>query len=301
MESNSLAQVASAELRLGRPGAAIAASLRCRERAEAVENRWGIANGDAQLAIALSETGEFGAAWRTAEAAYQAAREQQIGFLIPVSQMTLGAVARAVLRLDDARDLLAEALTLGLPQSLNLRAKAELCAVHALRGEWPAAQVLALELQPQSIHPLFLCGRAVWLETKSLLRMGDPGQAAAHVRRFGAAAGDSARATIDHLRALATLMRYERRPDQEIEHLTRAAGMAESLGLPTELWQILAAMAGAHAGAGASMAAQAALARSRAVQGELAGLIDDERANDAFWRAAKQLEEHLLAIPPGRA
>lgn len=286
MESDSLAQVASAQMRLGRPRAAIEAALRSRARAEAVENPWGIANGDAQLAIALAEAGELGPAWQAAERALQRARAQQVGFLIPVAQITAGAVARMLLRLDTARSLLADARELALPQSLGVRASTELCAACALQGDWPAAGALALQL-PAAAHPMFLSGRAIWLEAEALLRMGQRERAAAHVAGFGAAIGGSPRAAIDHARAQAALLLGEQ-PAQAAEQLALAADAAAALGLRLDRWQILRALAQAHTRAGAAEAARAAEALAEQGLRELAGSIADAQARAAFLAQANK-------------
>src|SRR5205807_6573208 len=68
-------------------------------------------------------------------------------------------------------------------------------------------------------------------------------QAREEVHRLRERLGPSRRFRIPYLRSLAVLAAWEGQREQALSHLREAAGLAAALGLPTEQWQIQAALA----------------------------------------------------------
>jgi tetratricopeptide (TPR) repeat protein len=285
MESDSLAQLACAYIRLGQARQALDAGRRSQQRAEAVENYWGIANGALQVAVALAEIGDLGQAHQAAVGAVSMVEERRITFMTVLAKITLANVLRGLFQLDPASRLLEEILALQPPQSVALRAAVDLCAVHALRQDWASAREL-LGAGPLQAHPLFLAGRCLWLEAEALLHAGDAERARDYVADWGRAIGDNPRAGLDYARATATVLSFQGQPAQAVEVLQRAERSAASLDLPGEHWQILAALARALEGAGDTSAAREARDQARTVVNGLAATLGDETARQTFLNGA---------------
>lgn len=288
MASDSLAQVASAAMRLGQPQQAVSVSRQARERVAAVENNWGVVNSDVQLAVALAEAGALGEAHAAAVRALELAQEQQIAIMIPTAQITLAAVLRYQLRFAEARTLLDQLQQLPLPRSLADRAALELCATCASLGDWPAAHALVHALLDRQIPPFFLSGRAIWLEVEALCRGGDEDRVATYLQHLDAAIADSPRARLDYDRALAHwLLKHD--PTQAIALLRKAAATAATLGLPVEQWGILAALCAAYRTTDNQTAATATAAHATSIISQLAASLTPEANRHHFLTNAQAI------------
>jgi hypothetical protein len=138
-------------------------------------------------------------------------------------------------------------------------------------------------------HPLFLAGRPLWLEAEALLRAGQPERAREYVAGWGRAIHATPRASLDHARAVAALHQFAGRPAQVVAALQPAAGLAARLGLPGEHWQILAALARAHAAAGEAPAAALARAQAWPIVEQLAASLEAGVEREAFRNGATLL------------
>ena len=291
MESDSLAQLACAHIRLGQPRPALAAGRRSQQRAEAVENHWGIANGQLQVAVALAELGELDPALQAVREAVALARDRQILFVAALGELTLAYMLRGLFQLDEAQSLLEGFIARQPPESIRVRAAVELCAVLAVRGDWAAARQALGQAGPLVAHPLFLAGRGLWLEAEALLRAGEPERAHEYVAEWGRVIRATPRASLDHARAVAVVHLFDGQPDLAVAALRPAAEAAASLDLPQELWQILAALARAQAAGGDAAGAQQAREQARGIVSSLGDSLADEAARQTFMIGAnKQIE-----------
>ena len=286
MESDSLAQVACAYFRLGQPGAGLAAARRGLERSQSVDNTWGIINCQLQEAVALAEAGLLGQAQATALGAMQTAQAHGIGFMAVLAQITLATVLRQVFQLGEARRQLEAVSGMDTPESVTLRAAIELSAVCAELGDWPAARAQLGQMTPLQPHPLFLPGRALWLETEALLRAGEVERAHGYVAEWGAFIGDNPRAGLDHARAAATLDLFDGQPQAAAERLGRAVQAAAGLDLPGQLWPLLAHLARAEHAAGRPTAAQAAARQAEDIARRLADTLPEGAPRQAYLEGA---------------
>ena len=118
-----------------------------------------------------------------------------------------------------------------------------------------------------------------------MLRGGRIDQAREDVRRFGERAGNKRRYRIPYLRALAVLAQWDNELDQAIAHLEAARDLAEQLGLPGELWQILAALGEVYQSCKNESQARHTFARAAHVVQSLAGRMEDEQHRTTFLSA----------------
>ena len=119
-------------------------------------------------------------------------------------------------------------------------------------------------------------------ETEALLRGGSTEQAREDVRRFGERSRNKRRYRIPYLRASAVLAQWDNELDQAIAHLEAARDLAEQLGLPGELWQILAALGELYQACKNESQARQAFARAAQVVQSLAGRMEDEQHRTTF-------------------
>lgn len=118
-----------------------------------------------------------------------------------------------------------------------------------------------------------------------MLRGGSTEQAREEVRRFGELAGNKRRYRIPYLRALAVLARWDGDTEQAIVHLQKAVQLAEEIGLPGELWQILTAQGELYQSCKNESQARQAFAHAAQVVQLLAGRIEDEQQRTTFLSA----------------
>jgi len=102
------------------------------------------------------------------------------------------------------------------------------------------------------------------------------------VRRFGKHFGNKLRYRIAYLRAEAVLAQWEKKIEQALTHLEAARVLAEELGLPGELWQILAVLGELYSSCKNKSQAQQAFARAVQIVQFLAANIEDEQQRTTF-------------------
>jgi hypothetical protein len=101
---------------------------------------------------------------------------------------------------------------------------------------------------------------------------------------------DNPRSRVAYFRAWAVVAAWRGETEQAIGHLQKAAGLAQEIGLPGELWQIDRELAKIFRQRRDESQAQSARARARAIVHSLVARIDDERLRKTFL-AAEPLRE----------
>jgi tetratricopeptide (TPR) repeat protein len=253
------------------------------------ENGWEQANAASFLAMIQIELGNYQEGIRLATEAVELARAVEHPHLTML-YATLGFAHRSILSLDVAQEAymyIYSAVAGGegfypFPDETP----AELCAIHALRGEWDEAYPYAKEVlvfhTGGSLPPM---GKTGWFETEALLRGGDGDLARAEVARLDKAVGTNRRYRLPLLRSKAVLAQWDGAPDQAIAHLGAALALARAIGLPGEEWPILAALGALHLEQGEQDQAQQAYQAAAAIIGRLAGTFDDSDLRARFLAA----------------
>src|SRR5713226_1980800 len=103
--------------------------------------------------------------------------------------------------------------------------------------------------------------------------------------RYGECTGGSRRYRIPYLRALAVLAKARSEIDGAIQHLQEAAKLSEEIGLPGELWQILAALGELQLKKDNDSEAHRAFAWAAEIAQTLAHQIEDIQQRAAFLSA----------------
>ncbi len=253
------------------------------------ENGWEQAHTASFLAMVQIELGNYQQGIRLATEAVELARAAEHPHLT-MHYSTLGLAYRTILSLDVAQEAymhVYDAVAGGegfypFPDEIA----AELCAIHALRGEWDEAYPYAKEVlafhADGSLPPM---GKTGWFETEALLRGGDGDLARAEIARLDRAVGDNRRYRLPLLRSRAVLAQWDGAPDQAIAHLDAALALARAIGLPGEEWPILAALGALYMEQGEQDQAQQAYETATAIIGRLAGTIDESDSCARFLAA----------------
>ncbi|NKQ36004.1 MAG: AAA family ATPase [Chloroflexi bacterium] len=253
------------------------------------ENLWGEAECAWRLALTLLELGRYGEAVRLAGQAARQARLVGQPTMVVLALSTWGAVQRAVMALAPAQETLLAALAESTEKNLTGFGDwplAELCALHALAGDWGQARVYARQtLQSREDDSLLPMGFTGWYETEALLRGGDGDRARAEVERLGKVVGNNSRYRLPLLRSQAVLAQWEGRPAQAITHLEAALALAQKIGLPDEEWPILGALGALYAEQGEEVQARQAYGDAGTIIHRLAETIDDDGLREGFLAA----------------
>ncbi len=253
------------------------------------DSAWEQADAARFLAMTQLELGHYEQGVRLATEAVELARSVKHPHLTML-YATLGLAHRTILSLDAAQEAylyLRDAVDSGegfypFPDETP----AELCAIHALRGEWDEAYPYAKEvLDFHAGGTLPPMGKTGWFETEALLRGGDGDLARAEIARLDKAVGDNRRYRLPLLRSHAVLAQWDGVPDQAIAHLDAALAMARAIGLPGEEWPILAALGALYVEQGEQDRAQQAYETATAIIGRLAGTIEESNLRAQFLAA----------------
>ena len=253
-----------------------------------VENDWEQADVSRFLALIYAELGQYGQAIElVGDAVDKARRVNHPMISIPLSAAQV--VYRTALALNASQEAgltILKAIDAGQFDPFPDLALAELCAVHALRGEWDEAYGYAKEILAfhagGSLPPM---GTTGWYETEALLRGGDGGLARAEVARI-AKTNKSVRYRLPLLRSQAVLAEWDGDVAQAIAHLKAALALAREIGLPGEEWMILGELGRLYAGQKDQNRAQEAYGAAGTIIHRLAGTIDDETLREGFLTAA---------------
>ncbi|HEX5417113.1 MAG TPA: AAA family ATPase, partial [Chloroflexota bacterium] len=276
LEIDSLGLFASSQVRYGALRDGIHAGRRALALSREIENPWGQVASAYHLVPGLLDAGRYGEARDVARQGTDTARVQATRPMLIFSLVELGAVQRALLSLDDAREIHQEALTLshGLPGLFQDMAAAALCADEALAGRWePAYEAarLAIAGRNGTIHQT---GLTRWLECEALVRGGDRAAAERDTALFGEHIGANRRVRIPYLRCLAVLARAGGNFVEAVGYLDEAAALARSIGLPGETWSIDVALADAYRALGNPARAINALGHAASTIESLAESLD---------------------------
>jgi DNA-binding SARP family transcriptional activator len=253
-----------------------------------VENDWEQADVARFLALVHAELGQYGQAIQLVSEAVDKARKVNHPMItIPLSAAQV--VYRAALALDASQEAglaIVEAFDNGGFDPFPDLALAELCAVHALRGEWDEAygyakKVLAFHAGG-SLSPMGLTG---WYETEALLRGGDGELARAEVARV-ASTIKSVRYRLPLLRSQAVLAEWDGNVAHAIMHLEAALALAQEIGLPGEEWMILGELGRLYAEQEDREKAQEAYKEAGTIIHHLAETLHDETLREGFLTAA---------------
>jgi DNA-binding SARP family transcriptional activator/tetratricopeptide (TPR) repeat protein len=274
----------------GRPQDSLATLRATLAFSREIENLWGEAESAYRLAHTLLELGHYGEAIRLATEAVRLARREGQPTMVLLALSTLGTVQRTVLTLGPARKTLLEVLKVYDDTALVDWALAELCAVHALEGEWDKAYDYALEIvkcrAAEGLLPMGLCG---WYQTEALL-LGDSGDLARkEIARLGSLSGDNRRYRLPWHRSQAVVAQWDGDEKSAVDHLQAALALAREMELPGEEWPVLGELAALYAARGEEARAAEARQAATGIIDCLAASIDEEK-----WRA------QFLAAKPVR-
>lgn len=246
LEADSQRVIGWSQIYIGRPRDSLATLQETFAFSQQIENLWGEAECAWRLALTLLEWGRYGEAIKLARQGVKQARMVGMPTMVVMALSTWGTVQRTVMALKSAREtlleVLAESTAKGLPGFMDW-VLAELCALHALAGDWGQAHVYARQtLQSRENESLLPMGLTGWYETEALLRGGDGDIARAEVERLGKIVGNNQRYYLLWLRSLAVLAQWDGELEQAVAHLQAAAALAQQIGLPGEEWSILGAL-----------------------------------------------------------
>ncbi len=276
------------QMQNGRPQAGLKTLKQAFAFIQQVENDWEQADVARFLALVYAELGQYGQAIQlVSEAVDKARRVNHPMITIPLSAAQV--VYRAALALDASQEAgraMVETFDNGGFDPFPDLALAELCAVHALRGEWDDAYGYAKEvLAFHAGGSLPSMGLTGWYETEALLRGGDGELARAEVARI-AKVTKSARYRLPLLRSQAVLAEWDGDVAQAIAHLEAALALAREIGLPGEEWMILGELGRLYAGQEDQEKAQKVYDEAGTIVRRLAETIDDETLREGFLTAA---------------
>lgn len=287
-EVGCLCVMADARINQGQPQEGIDAARAALAISVEIEDPWGQINAAAQMVPGLLDCGAYSEALSVIQQGVALARALEITPLLVITLNEWGNVSRAMLALEAARAAHSETLARCesfMPPPYVGWIAGEPCADCALAGQWQEAYTYALKAAAARDYTTLHGGFARWHETEALLRGGSTEQAREEVRRFGERVGNKRRHRIPYLRALAVLAQWDNEPDQAIAHLEAARALAEQLGLPGELWQVLAVLGELYQSCKSESQAQQAFARAAQVVQSLADRIEDEQQRTTFLSA----------------
>jgi tetratricopeptide (TPR) repeat protein len=290
MEADCLAIQAGLHTVLGQPREAVVIGRAAYELNIEMNNGAGQADAGEELAVGLFDRGDYLAALDVIHAAIAAARAISHAPSLITSIALLGSIHRTLGDLDAALAAHAEAWSLAAGVDYALfteHVAAELCADHAVRGDWHMAVSQArVAMQARRRHTAVYVGRVRWYETEALVRAGEVDIAAEDVRQFGQQVGDTSRFRIAYLRAEAVVSDARGQAEAAISALEQARALAETCGLPGEMWPIDAALERLYRARGAEDQAREVRAEATRILQDLATPLSDPDMRAAFVRAA---------------
>ena len=243
------ALLAFAQVYAGQALASIHSGRRALALSKESKSVWVQISSTTYLAYGLLDAGEYEEALELIQHTMALARIPLPTIVFQRFLITLGSTYQALQQWQEARSTLEEAEAMAETLDLGpfrVPALSQLCMHYAEAGEWEAAYryaVKAIVLRKSFDVALIPLDFSPQYETEALLRGGDERQAREEVHRLRERLGPYRRFRIPYLRSLAVLAAWEGQREQALSHLREAAGLAAALGLPTEQWQIQAALA----------------------------------------------------------
>jgi len=289
LEADSQRVVGWSQMYSGRPQDSLDTLQETFAFSQQTENLWGQVESGWRLALTLLELGRYGEAVRLARQAAKQARLVGQPTMVLLALATLGTVQRTVMDLASARETLLEVLAEFTEKGLTGFGDwvlAELCALHALAGDWDQAQVYARQtLQFRGDETLLPMSFTGWYEIEAFLRGGNGNLARSEVERLGKIVDDNKRFRIPLLRSLAVLAQWDGDADQAIVQLQAAAALAREIGLPGEEWSVLGVLGTLYADQGDEAKAQQAWNEAASILLRLAETIDEDDVRAEFLTA----------------
>ena len=239
------------------------------------------------LILALLETGEYQEALSLARRSAKAARSLGASERLQVSLTVLGDAHKALLQIDEAREVYSGLSSLVVFPQYRALAHSKLCAVAALEGDWEEAHDRAFqaaklrgEISLQLTDPFHR-----HREIEALLRGGDEKTAREELSRFEEHTAGKRRLRVSYLRAQAVLNHHTGDTAAAVEHLRGAEKLSGEISLPGELWQIRTKLGDLHEERGdREEALRFFLLAAQTIQ-TLAGKIEDEELRTGFLSA----------------
>ena len=274
----------------GKPREALATLQESAAFARQIENLWGEAECSWKLAYTWLELGDYGKAIGLAREGIQLTDKLGLQPMTSLALSVWGTVQRTLMVLDGVRETFLEELINSEAQHLIEVVLdwilAELCAVHALAGDWRQAHESARQgLQvrgDESLLPMGLCG---WYETEAFLRGGDGDLARAEVEQLAGIVGSNRRYQLILLRSRAVLTQWGGDVEEAISHLETALALAQEIGLPGEEWPILGVLAQLYAERGEQKKANERYQEAIDIIHRLAETIGEEDLRAGFLTA----------------
>jgi hypothetical protein len=207
--------------------------------------------------------------------------------MVELTLSTWATIQRTIMALEPAKETLLDLLVESTEQDFIMDwALAELCALHALAGDWDQAHGYAMQrLQSRGDEPLLPVGLTGWFEIEALLRGGDSDLAQTGVESLGRIVGNNRRYRLPLLRSQAVLAESDGDPDQAISRLQAALALAQEIGLPGEEWSILNGLGTLYTDQDNQAKAQQVWNDSAAIILRLAETIDEEELRAGFLAA----------------
>ena len=291
LEGDCLALIADTEVALGDVAAGLTCAQEAWRIAREIDTPWLQVNASIQMALARRDLGQFSDALRAAREGRALSESLTFRPLLFLSLALEGTLLRDLGAFDRASQTHQRALemfqNISTPIFTSL-INAECCADHAVRGDW--ARALAFARATLAAPPLvhLQWGMAYWHVVDALCRAGEFSLAEEETNRLAEKMGTLPRYALVVARCEAVLAISQGNSDRAIERLTRARETAETIGLPSELWSIHAALADQHAARGDQGAARSSRQEAVRILRRLADGVDDD-----------ELRETLLARSPG--
>jgi tetratricopeptide (TPR) repeat protein len=283
--------LAVAQLNCGQVQDSIRSSRRALSLAQEAKNVWVQLAATAVLTYSLQEAGANEEALALMQQAIAEVQTLPVTIHKQRFFVVLGSTYHALHQWEEARRMLEEAETVAETvelKSLCVPCLSLLCMNYAQAGEWELASSYALKaIAARKRHDVVLTAMDFYhhYETEALLRGGDVGLAREEVQRFGEGVGPYPRFRISYLRSLAVLATWDGYSEQASKHLCEAAQIAADLGLPTERWQIQAALGRLYEEEGQQTQARAAFGEAAMILQRLAKNIGDEARRASFLTA----------------
>jgi tetratricopeptide (TPR) repeat protein len=289
LEADSLRLSAWSQLLSGRLEDPLAALRTTHAFSQQIADSWGEAESAWRLAGAYLELGNYGQAIELAARAAELARIVGQPTMVELSLTTLGTVQRRIMAFSAAKKTLEEILEeIGKSGSAGYEdwPFGELCAVHAMTGDWDQALPFAMRaLQVRKERGLTPMGLTGWHETEALLRGAQKEEAVAELDRLEGFAAANKRLRLSLLCSRGIVAEWDRQLDQAVIHWNAAATLAREIRLPGEEWPILARLAGAYDKQGDHNNAREARKAAAAIILHLADTIDNEELREGFISA----------------
>ena len=244
MQADSTKLVGYGLMRDGRLAEGLVLAREASALCEQIGDVWGEGSCLLHVACGLADQGNYSEAIRVIERAKSVAGGTP--FVPWLLGAVLGANYRAMLDIQTAArihsDLWECAARRALPAGVQAMLAAELCADCVAAGDWPRAIDLARQAGAHWGYAVLPAGQSLWPEATALVKSGDLQTAADEVARYATRQGKFRRDHVHQLRAQAVLAEARGETAQAHEYLREAVALAESIGLPGDLWQLYALM-----------------------------------------------------------